>query len=90
MSQNIFSDEKVSIFKGIKDFDQVFSGFELLMKGGNEKELEDLDDSNINMLLKASKATGDERRCILCDHALNFHQARRRRPACQAGAHVAR
>ena len=80
MSQNIFSDEEVSIFEHINDFHHVFSGFETFMRGGgNEKILNDLNDRNIDVLLKASKATGDDRRCILLQHAVKLHEECRAR-----------
>ena len=72
MSENIFSDEEVSIFKQLNGFDSIFWAFEILMKNGNENMLKDINDRNVNVLLEASKATGDKRNCILMKHAVQL------------------
>lgn len=69
-SMNIFSDEDRSIFSDEVGWDSIFQQFEKLMQENCEHLLINLNDSNINVLLKASKETGLHRKCTLYRHAL--------------------
>ena len=66
---NIFTQEDRSIFAHENGWDMIFHAFEILIRE-DEHILIEMNDPNVNMLIKASKKTGAERRCILLIHAL--------------------
>ena len=69
-AMNIFSEEDKSIFAHENGWDLIFQAFEQLMNENCEHLLVELNDSNINVLLKASKETGLYRKCTLYKHVL--------------------
>lgn len=67
---NIFTKDEVLIFANENGWDLIFKVFEQFMQEGNVEVLENMNDPNINVLLKASKQTGAERKCTLLQHAV--------------------
>ena len=65
----IFSQDDRKIFEMHPGFNRIFDAFETLIEG-SRLELEHLNDRNINVLLLAMEAHGNERSCILLQHSL--------------------